>query len=158
MSLYHLAQVNIGRLRGPLDSPGMADFAAALHTINRLAEETPGFVWRLQDESGISSSIRAFEDERMAINLTVWESAEALREYTYYSQHADFFRRRGEWFEKLETPVLALWWMAAGEQPTIDEAKARLADLAERGPTPYAFTFKAPFTVEAWLVYEAARL
>ena len=155
MPSYHLAQVNIGRFVAPLDSPEMAEFAAALHTINALAEQTPGFVWRLQDVTGFSSSIRAYEDERTAINLTVWESVQALREYTYYSQHADFYRRRAEWFEKLDGPVLALWWLPAGELPTIDQAKARLDHLAAHGPTPYAFTFKAVFSADKWEAYQA---
>ena len=155
MPSYHLAQVNIGRFVAPLDSPEMADFVAALHTINALAEQTPGFVWRLQDVTGFSSSIRAYEDERTAINLTVWESVQALREYTYYSQHADFYRRRTEWFEKLDGPVLALWWLPAGELPTIDQAKARLDHLAAHGPTPYAFTFKAVFSADEWAAYQA---
>lgn len=157
MSLYHLAQVNIGRFRAPLDSPELADFVAALGSINALAEQTPGFVWRLQDENGHSSSIRPFDDERMAINLTVWESVEALRNYTYYSQHADFYRRRAAWFDKLDRPVLALWWTPAGELPTIGDAVARLDYLVEHGPTPYAFTFKAVFPVEDWLAYQTER-
>lgn len=154
MDDYQLAQVNIGRLLAPLDDPVMAGFVAMLHAINALAERSPGFVWRLQDETGYSSSIRAFDDPLMAINLTVWDSIDALREYTYYSGHVEMFRRRAEWFDRLSMPYLALWWIPSGHLPTIDEASARLEYLTVHGPTPYAFTFRMPFTSGDWLVYQ----
>jgi hypothetical protein len=40
---------------------------------------------------------------------------------------------------------MVLWWVPAGHRPTIDEAKAKLVLLEAQGPTPEAFTFKAPF-------------
>ena len=52
---HHLAQINLARLIAPLDDPRIADFVAQLDTINALAEQSPGFVWRLQDESGNAS-------------------------------------------------------------------------------------------------------
>jgi hypothetical protein len=97
---FHLAQVNIARMRAPLDDPQMADFMNNLAVINALAEQTPGFVWRLKDEIGDATSIRVFEDKRILVNMSVWESIDALFQYAYYSQHADFFRRRMEWFRE----------------------------------------------------------
>jgi hypothetical protein len=140
-----LAQLNIGRAAGPLDGPVMADFVANLDRINALGDASPGFVWRLQDETGAATSIRAFEDPRMIVNLTVWESIEALRDFAYKSAHVEVLRRRREWFVPLDGPSLVLWWVPGGHHPTVAEARERLERLAADGPTPDAFTLKTPF-------------
>jgi heme-degrading monooxygenase HmoA len=148
--MFQLAQYNIGRAKGPLFSSQLADFVAAIDRVNAAAELAPGFVWRLKDESGASSSyVRAYDDERMLVNLSVWESIEALRAYTYSAPHVDIFRRRGEWFEPHDGPGLVLWWIGAGHIPGIEESIRRLERLARHGPTPHAFTFKQSFPPEA---------
>lgn len=140
-----LAQLNIGRAAGPMDGPVMADFVANLDRINALGDASPGFVWRLQDETGAATSIRAFEDPLMIVNLTVWESIETLRGFAYKSGHVEILRRRREWFVPLDGPNLVLWWVPSGQRPTVEEARERLERLAADGPTPYAFTLKTPF-------------
>jgi hypothetical protein len=146
MSRFHLAQVNIGRIRAPLDDPLMDGFRSQLDVINRLADSTPGFVWRLQTEAGHAMAFRPFpDDDRMAINLSVWESHAALQEFVYRSAHVGPLRDRKQWFEPLEGPILALWWIPAGHIPTIAEALDRLRQLKERGPSREAFTFRQPF-------------
>ncbi len=141
----HLAQVNIGRIREPLESPSMAGFVDRLDEINALAERSPGFVWRLQTDAGNATYLRPYDDDRILVNMSVWESAEALRAYVYQGGHAEVLRQRREWFEKFEGVFLALWWVPAGHRPSVDEAKKRLAHLAEHGPSPFAFTFREPF-------------
>jgi heme-degrading monooxygenase HmoA len=141
---YHVAQVNIGMPRAPIDSPLLADFMRALDPINALADESPGFVWRLQTEDGNATAIRPFEDERLMINMSVWESIDDLAAFVYRSAHVDVMRRRREWFEHMRL-YMALWWVPAGHVPTTAEARARLDHLAEHGPTPFAFTFKVRF-------------
>jgi len=147
---FHLAQVNIARMNAPLDSAEMADFVARIGELNALADAAPGFVWRLTTEDGGSSSyLRPYDDDRILFNLSVWRSVEALRAYVYGSAHAEVMRRRHRWFGKFEGAYLALWWVPAGQfpsiVPSIDEAKARLARLDREGPSPGAFTFKTPF-------------
>ena len=107
-SAFHLAQVNVGRARGEMTDPVMADFAAALPAINTLAEQTPGFVWRLQTEDGDATAIRPYEDNRILINLSVWTDLAALRGYVFQSDHATYMRRRREWFERFERVYVAL--------------------------------------------------
>jgi hypothetical protein len=141
---YHLAQVNVAQLAAPLDSPRLADFVAALDPINALADDAPGFVWRLQTEDGDATAIRAFPDDRIIVNLSVWESVEALADFVYRSDHAGVMRRRREWFEPM-TVYVTLWWVEPGHVPTVAEAKERLELLEEKGPTPFAFTFRTPF-------------
>ena len=155
---YHLAEINIARMLDEIDSPIMAEFAANLERINALAEQSPGFVWRLKTDAGDATSIRVYEDRYLIVNLSVWESLEALREFTYYSAHTDYFRRRREWFEKLDIPALALWWVPAGHVPSVEEAKTKLELMAQRGATPQAFTFKERFSVEAWLTQNAEKI
>jgi Domain of unknown function (DUF3291) len=142
---FHLAQVNIGRLRAPIDDPIMEGFRSQLGPINALADSSPGFVWRLQTEEGNATAIRPYADGRMAINMSVWESLEALQRFVYKSAHVAPLRDRQLWFEPIDGPILALWWIPAGHIPTVDEAKERLQILEERGPSPDAFTFRTPF-------------
>jgi hypothetical protein len=144
--VWHLAQCNIARANGPTDAPVMAEFMAALDEINALADRAPGFVWRLQDDNGNLTDLRIFDDADMLVNLSVWESVDTLRDYTYRSAHAPYVKRRREWFTKPEgLPVLAMWWIPAGERPTAMEGKRRLEHLAANGPTPIAFTFARRF-------------
>jgi len=145
VSHHHVAQVNIGRLRAPQGSPLVAEFFAALDPINALADAAPGFVWRLQTDSGNATDIRVDDDDLVIVNLSVWESIEALREFAYRSDHRDYLRRRREWFEVLGEAYLALWWVPVGTEPTALDAVDRLARLREHGPMPDAFTFKDAF-------------
>ena len=145
MARFHLAQVNIGRVRAPLEDPIMEGFRTQLDPINAIADRTPGFVWRLQTEDGNAMAIRPYADERMAINMSVWESLEALQEFVYRSEHVAPLRDRKKWFEPMDGPILALWWVPAGHIPTVEEAKQRLEWLKERGPSADAFTFRTPF-------------
>jgi hypothetical protein len=143
---YHLAQVNTAILRAPLDTPEMADFVAQISRVNAIADADPGFVWRLRSEGADdATSIRAFEDERILITLTVWKSLEALLDYVYRSDHASIMRDRRRWFEKSDQPNLALWWIPVGYTPTVAEAKERLELLQRYGSTPQAFSFRKPF-------------
>ena len=146
---YHLAQINIGRTVDALDSPALADFMAGLAEINALAEASPGYVWRLQTPEGDATGLHPYPDERIIINLTVWETLEQLKDFAYKSQHAQFLRRRVEWFEKFDGPFIALWWVKAGEIPSIADAQARLEHLRTHGETPYAFSFRKTFEPEA---------
>jgi hypothetical protein len=142
---FDLAQLNVARFKAPLDDPLMAGFVAALDPINALADGWPGFVWRLQTEDGNATAIRAFDDDLMLVNMSVWRSVEALADYVYRSGHLDVMRRRREWATRMAEAHLVLWWVPAGATPTVEQAKERLGHLREHGPTPYAFTFKRRF-------------
>ena len=123
----HLAQVNIGRILGPIDSPIMAEFKANLDPINALAEATEGFVWRLKSDSGNATDIVYSEDPFEIVNMSVWESVESLRGYVHKSHHLDFFKPRADWFEKSAQASYTLWWIPKGHIPTVAEAREELA-------------------------------
>ena len=145
MSAYHLAQLNIARMLAPIDDSIMAEFVAQLGPVNALADQAPGFVWRLQSESGDATSIKVYDDDLIIVNLTVWESPEYLREFVYKSDHSGVLRDRKRWFEKFEGPYYALRWIPAGQRPSIEEARQRLDHLRQHGDSAYAFSFKHLF-------------
>jgi hypothetical protein len=145
MSRYHLAQLNVGIIKAPLESPVMADFVNNLDRINALAESSPGFVWRLQTEAGNATDIRPTEDPNLLMNMSVWQDAESLSRFVFKTAHIEIMRRRGEWFERMEQAYLALWWVPHGHRPTIEEAMARLKHLRAHGPSPRAFNFRLAF-------------
>ena len=140
---FHLAQLNVARLLHPLDHPAIRPFVEALEHINGLADRSPGFVWRLQTESGNATDVTHpwSTDPFMLVNLSVWESPEDLRQFVYRSSHIEYLARRSEWFEKPEQAHYVLWWALAGHVPSLEEAAERLAHFREHGPTPRAFWF-----------------
>lgn len=152
MTGWQIAQINIARFKAPIDDPMIAGFVEMLDPINAIADEAPGFVWRLQTDEGNATSIHAFDDDLILVNMSVWASIEELNAFVYRSGHFEVFRRRREWTEHLRQAYLALWWIPAGTIPTVEEGKRRLDLLIERGPTAEAFTFKqtfpAPFGAE----------
>jgi heme-degrading monooxygenase HmoA len=137
----HLAQINIGRLVAPIDDPRIAEFVAQLEPVNKLAEQSPGFVWRLQSESGNATDVPYNDDPTMLVNMSVWESLETLKAYVYGSRHLGVFRDRQKWFQKLDLPHYCLWWVPVGHIPTVAEGRERMEHYQKHGSTPEAFWF-----------------
>ncbi|HUZ54997.1 MAG TPA: DUF3291 domain-containing protein [Streptosporangiaceae bacterium] len=147
---YLLAQVNIGRLRAPIDSPALAGFVAGLDPVNAAADAAPGFVWRLQTEEGNATAVRAFEWDAgdsagVIMNMSVWESVGALAGFVYSAEHRAVLRRRREWFEQMTQAYTALWWIRSGTVPTVSDAEEKVRYLRAHGPTPLAFTLRVHF-------------
>jgi hypothetical protein len=142
---FHLAQVNLARPLEPLDSELLREFVESLDVVNAVADSAAGFVWRLQAEDGNATSIPVFDDDSLIVNMSVWESIEALRAFVYSTPaHLAVMKRRREWFERMETH-LALWWIPGGHVPTVAEAEERVTLLRAIGPSPDAFTFRRHF-------------
>jgi hypothetical protein len=148
MSRFQLAQLNIGVIRGPIDSPVMAEFMANIDRINLLAEQSPGFVWRLQTEEGNATGIKPYGvdiGDNTIVNMSVWEDVASLNHYVYKSAHVEILRRRKEWFERMQEQHMVLWWVAHGHRPSVEEALERLEHLRAHGPGEHAFTFRHNF-------------
>ncbi|MCG9544059.1 DUF3291 domain-containing protein [Vibrio sp. Isolate33] len=141
-----LAQLNIALAKYPLDAPEIKDFVDNLDQVNGIAESSEGFVWRLKDESGDATNIKAFDDPNMIVNMSVWDSVDSLKNFMFRTHHRDFMRRKGEWFHRLAEDTYVLWWVEDEHIPSLDEAIERLEHLREMGDSPYAFTFKTNFT------------
>lgn len=150
MSNFQLAQINIGTLKAPLDSPQLKDFVDNLDRINALAEGSDGFVWRLKGEGNDATSLRPFGDD-VIVNMSVWRDADALRAYVYKSAHVEIMKRRREWFARMTNAFMVLWWVPAGHEPTLAEAAQKLEHLRKHGPSPEAFSF-----AEAYAAPDAA--
>lgn len=147
---WELAEVNIARLRVPLDDPALADFVAALEPVNADADAASGFRWRLQTEDGDAMAIRAFEwdvagSSGVIVNMSVWESVDTLAAFAYSGRHREVLRGRRRWFEAMTEAYLALWWVPAGVRPTTEDAEERVRHLRRHGPTPRAFTLRDHF-------------
>lgn len=125
-----LAQVNVARLRHPLDHPAMEGFVSRLDEINVLAEAAPGFVWRHIGEAGYEQG-GAFDDD-VVVNLSVWQSLAHLRDYVYHTAHRELVAERRRWFEPLQ-PYFAAWHVPAGHRPDLQEAKGMLEHVPAAG-------------------------
>jgi Domain of unknown function (DUF3291) len=139
----HLAQLNVGRIRYPTDDPRIAEFMGALDSINAMAERSPGFVWRLKSDSGNATDIKVTSDPMFLINMSVWKTAEELEHFVWRTMHKRFYQRKAHWFEPMRGPHFVMWWIAVSHIPTAEEALARLAHLAEQGPSDDAFGWES---------------
>lgn len=139
----HLAQLNISRIiPDTMEDPIMADFVAQLDTINALAESSKGFVWRLKDDENNATNFRPFDDDRIIVNMSVWESIEELMNFAFKSAHTLVMKDRNKWFEKFGKPATVLWYIDEGHIPTVQEARERLEFLQENGASEFAFDFR----------------
>lgn len=145
----HLAQINIAKILAPLDSPIMTGFVSNIDRINALAENTDGFVWRLKTDYGNNAtSIKIYDDDFLIVNMSVWQNIESLFRFAYHSGHAEFYKRRKEWFEKMSNMHMALWYVPNGHFPSVEEATKRLDYLRSHGETPFAFGFRRRFSIQ----------
>jgi hypothetical protein len=144
----HLAQLNIATAKYELEAPEIKEFMDNLDPINAIAESSKGYVWRLQDENGDATSIQFFDDPKIIVNMSVWESVDSLKNFMFRTHHKDFFKRKSEWFVKDAEDTYVLWWIPEGTLPTLEEAVEKLTYLRKHGDTPQAFTFKSNFTAD----------
>ena len=150
MSATHLAQLNIGRFLYPTDDPRMAGFMDNLDRINAIAERSEGFVWRLKDDSNNATAFRPFADPDMAVNLSVWESVEALEKFVWNTAHSRFYNAKASWFEKLAQPHFVMWTIPAGHIPSLEEAGDRLEHLRQNGDSDFAFGWSHLPHIQLW--------
>lgn len=147
----HLAQLNIAKAKYSLDAPEIKEFIDNLEPVNNLAESSEGFIWRLKDEQGDATNIQAFSDPDVIVNMSVWDSPDALKNFMFRTHHRNFLRRKKEWFHNIAEDSYVLWWVPKGHVPTIEEAVEKLDFLRRNGDTPYAFTFKSNFTASEYI-------
>ena len=149
--MTHIAQLNIGRFRYPTDDSRMRAFMDNLDRVNAIAERTEGFIWRLKDESNNATAIRPAGDPAMAVNLSVWESVEALERFVWATVHKQFYNRKVEWFERPESAHFVMWPVAKGYIPDLDEAMARLDHLRKHGESDFAFGWSHLPHIKLWM-------
>lgn len=145
MNQYHLAQINIAKAQDSMESDIMKGFVDRLDEINNLADKSPGFIWRLQTEEGDATSIQAFDDPSLIVNMSVWTNIETLKKFVYKSLHVELIRDRDAWFNKIVNVHQVLWWVPVGHTPSVTEGKEKLELLQLKGPSKEAFTFSKSF-------------
>ncbi|MCJ8319632.1 MAG: DUF3291 domain-containing protein [Colwellia sp.] len=141
----YLAQLNIAQTLAPIEDVLMKEFVDNLEPINQLAEQSQGFIWRLQDEAGDATHIRIFDDPSIIANMSVWQDVESLKAFIFKTHHINFLKRKREWFEKMPEENHVMWWVEEGHTPTLEEAKERLIHLRQHADSPFAFSFKKCF-------------
>ena len=146
----HLAQLNLATAVDDLESDRLADFVAALDRVNAVAERSPGFVWRLKDEDGNATSIKATDDPRVIVNMSVWETPQQLEQFVWNTVHKRVYAKRAKWFSTPERANFVMWWVPAWHLPTVDEALERLTDLQENGASGRAFGWESLPNVTLW--------
>jgi hypothetical protein len=146
----HLAQLNIAKAKYSLESPEIKEFVDNLEPVNNTAESSNGFIWRLKDESGDATNIQAFSDPDIIVNMSVWDSVDALKNFMFRTHHRDFLRRKTEWFHNIPEDSYVLWWIPVAHIPTTEEAVEKLDFLRTHGDTPNAFTFKSNFSAKEY--------
>ena len=140
--------MNYAIAKESLDSPMMAGFVKNLSDINKLAEDSQGFIWRLIDETetvNISNLVPANNpaDLPIILNISVWRSVKELYDFVYRTAHLGVLKQGDSWFMPAQGPSMVLWHLSDGAaMPDEAEAFARLASLASKGPTAYAFDWK----------------
>ena len=144
-STYQLAQINIAQAQDSLESTTMQGFVARLDEINTLADRSEGFVWRLQGEDGDYTSVQAYDDPRILVNMSVWRDIDTLKQFVYKSVHVELIRDRDAWFHKMPEMHQALWWVPEGHLPSVAEGKQKLEMLQAKGPSQAAFSFARSF-------------
>jgi hypothetical protein len=148
MQEFNIAEINIAKIKGvDINDPVMKEFVDNLDGVNAIAESSSGFVWRLKDESNNATSINPYNDEQIIINISVWESIEALENFMYKTFHSNFLKRRKEWFQAFGKVSTAMWWIPKGQVPTIEEAVEKLDYLQKNGSSELVFDFKNKFPV-----------
>jgi len=155
---YSLAQLNIAQMLAPLDDPIMADFVNNTNRINALAEQADGFIWRLKEDKDYERAEQVFQNNSLAINMSVWKDKQALFDFTYNSGHVAIMKRKKEWFSKMKNMHMVLWYVDKGHKPTPEEAKQRLEYIRKHGETPYAFSFRSQFNIEELENYKVITL
>ena len=146
MEKYHLAEINIARMKGvDINDPIMKEFVENLDAVNQIAEKSEGFVWRLKDENNNATSLNPYDDEQIIINVSVWKSLETLEEFMYRTFHAEFLKRRKDWFTSFGKAHTAMWWIPAGHLPSLEEAVGKLDLLQKNGSSQDSFDFRNKF-------------
>ena len=137
-----IAQMNWGRLKFSLEDKRMREFADSLNEVYSLAENHPGFIWRMSDKQSESQLADLGFDKFISSTVSVWKDINSLKDYTYNSLHGVYLKRSSEWFKKIDGPQLVIWNTDNDAKPTFKESFNRLEYLKNNGSTDYAYSWE----------------
>jgi Domain of unknown function (DUF3291) len=144
----HLAELNIGKFKYPTSDARMAGFMDNLDRVNALADRAEGFVWRLVSDGSNNATDLRFGDEDYAVNMSVWKDVKSLEDYVFKTVHVQIYKKRGEWFEKLDKPHMVFWWVPDDYIPSLKEAIDKLEYYQKNGSSEQAFGWAEVMDVE----------
>lgn len=148
----HIAELNVAYRKYELNDPRFAGFVNSLERINALAERSPGFVWRLKDDTvGNATELQVGDDPTLIPNLSVWESVDDLERFTFGTVHAQIYKLREHWFKPMQERHFVMWHVPVGYQPTLQEAMAKLAQINADGPSDDVFGWEAMTNLKLWM-------
>ncbi|SOC47180.1 uncharacterized protein DUF3291 [Rhizobium subbaraonis] len=152
---HHLAMYNFGLHVDDYESPAVEGFRLREAANFAAAERAKGFVGRSRyagvegpeswGEQVFPRFIAASGLDSGPSSLSLWQDLESLMAFSYNGVHADALKHARHWNRKQSWPSLVLWWVDAGTRPAWADGVARLEHLHDKGPSPFAFTFKAAF-------------
>lgn len=138
----HIAHFNWGILSADWDDPVVAPFVKNIERVNGIAQRSSGFVWQLPDDilNADEALLGTFGPvDRIAANLTVWQTVKDLAQFVYKTAHGQFLSRRAEWFVKSDGPAHVIWPIATGHRPRMAEAREMADKLIAEGAGPAAY-------------------
>ena len=147
---WHLAEVNIARLKAPIGDPIVAPFVNALDKINSIADRMDGFVWRHIDDIGNATNTQNSSDECVIYNASIWKDVPSLEQSVWGTLHAKFYEQRTKWFNAMDAMSFAMWWIPPDTVFTPDEAMVRLSHLKANGPYKKAFGWQEVPKAQMW--------
>lgn len=147
---HHLAQINVGKARHAMHDARMDGFTNRIEVINAVADRSPGFVWRLQSETGNALDIIVTDDPLFNINMSVWQTVVDFENFVWKTAHAKVYSAKAAWFEHSLVAVTALWWVPIGHTPSPGDGLARLQHLRDHGPSETSFGWESLPNVKLW--------
>jgi hypothetical protein len=140
---HYLAEFNLGVLKYDWDDPRVQDFVNGLDRVNQVAQRSNGFVWMLDEENMDAAQTdpdgAMGGNPRTASTLSVWQDAASLEHFVWNTVHKQFYDRKAEWYDAVETPRLVMWWVPQDVRPTIAQAMERFRHLETHGNSDHAF-------------------
>lgn len=138
----HLAELNLGVLKHDWDDPRVQGFVDGIDLVNRVAELSDGFIWRVSDEE-MDAAQRdpdgPFGNPRTASTMSVWRDQKSLEHFVWNTVHKRFYDRRAEWYDAVDSLRFVLWHVEEGTRPTLQEGMQRFRYLQANGDSDYAF-------------------
>jgi len=146
----HLAEINVARLKYPLEDPRVSEFVDNLDRVNAVAERMDGFVWRFEEAAGDPAAALAFGDPMLIVNMSVWRDAESLERFVWNTVHKRIYEKKQEWFSLMQSHHFAMWRVEESHVPTLEEARERLDHLDRNGDTDFAFGWTHLPHIKLW--------
>ena len=139
--MYQIVQANYAQWKPGISESEVNEFISQIAGVHAQAESAKGYVWRYVDDPDPKYIDRLFGMDGLVFNMSVWESIEDLKAFTFKNLHNDVMRERSKWFVSLPFTTSIMWWVQKGNIPTAEEAHEKFEIIEAKGPSYEVFTF-----------------